>query len=76
MQKDIPKNFGGIVRVDETYLGGQWKNKNKGQKRKEVKGKRRRGNNKQPVFGILCRDGRIWARIIDGVEKKDLQPSE
>ncbi|HOV22547.1 MAG TPA: transposase, partial [bacterium] len=45
-----------------------------GQKRKEVKSKRERGTRNQPVFGILCRDGRVWARIIDGVEKKDLQP--
>lgn len=32
------------------------------------------GTSNQPVFGILCRDGRVWARLIDGVEKKDLQP--
>ncbi|HRR95812.1 MAG TPA: hypothetical protein P5150_03650 [Candidatus Ratteibacteria bacterium] len=29
MQRDIPKNFGWIVEVDETYFGRQWKNKNK-----------------------------------------------
>ncbi len=74
MQKDIPKSFEGIVEVDETYLGGQWKNKNKKQKRKEVKSKRGRGTSKQSVFGILCRNGKVWARIIDGVEKEDLQP--
>jgi len=37
------------------YFSGQWKNKNKGQKRKEVKSKRGRGTSNQPVFGILWR---------------------
>jgi hypothetical protein len=29
MAKDIPEIFSGTVEVDETYLGGQWKNKRK-----------------------------------------------
>ena len=35
MTKDVPDVFEGIVEVDETYLGGQKKNKNKSQLRKE-----------------------------------------
>lgn len=31
---DKPEDFSGIVEVDETYLGGQWKNKRKSVKRK------------------------------------------
>ena len=27
MTKDVPEIFSGTVEVDETYLGGQWKNK-------------------------------------------------
>ncbi len=27
--KDVPEIFSGTVEVDETYLGGQWKNKRK-----------------------------------------------
>jgi len=29
---------------------------------------------KRPVFGILCRNGQVWAELIEGVEAKDLQP--
>ncbi len=35
MIKDRPSVFEGIVEVDETYIGGNWRNKNKGQKKKE-----------------------------------------
>ena len=74
MVEDIPEIFEGIVEVDETYMGGQWKNKSEIQKRKETKSKRGTGTTEQPVLGILCRDGKVWAREIDGVEGKDLQP--
>ncbi|MCM8822716.1 MAG: IS1595 family transposase, partial [Candidatus Omnitrophica bacterium] len=74
MEKDIPEIFEGVVEVDETYIGGNWRNKSKRQRNKEEKSKRGRGTTKQPVLGILCRDGKVWAREIDGVEGKDLQP--
>jgi transposase-like protein len=72
MLLDIPKVFEGIVEVDETYLGGQWKNKRKSQ-RAGYHGFGR-GTTKQPVFGILCRSGQVWAELIDGAEAKILQP--
>jgi len=74
MLQDIPKVFDGIVEVDETYIGGQWKNKNKAQRKREIKSKKGRGTTKQPILGILCRDGKVWAEIIEGVEAKNLQP--
>jgi len=70
--KDIPKQFSGIVEVDETYLGGKWINKRKAVK--DLGTKRGRGTSKQPVFGILCRSGLVWAEIVDDVEAKTLQP--
>lgn len=73
MTKDIPEIFEGIVEVDETYLGGKWINKRKAVKLKQ-KSKRGRGTIKQPVFGILCRNGQVWAELIEGVEAEDLQP--
>jgi hypothetical protein len=57
MAKDIPEIFSGTVEVDETYLGGQWKNKRKTIRDKNTK--------KQSVFGILCRNGTVWAEIVD-----------
>jgi len=70
--KDVPEVFSGIVEVDETYLGGQWKNKRKSQKVLEVK--RGRGCLKTPVFGILCRGGKVWAEVVKNVEAKTLLP--
>ena len=55
MAKDVPKQFSGIVEVDETYIGGQWKNKRKSVRAKGTK--RGRGTSKQPVFGIYARRG-------------------
>ena len=77
--KDVPGIFEGIVEVDETYLGGQKKNKRKSQlkKDKEVYGKESKrgfGTTKQPVFGILCRSGKVFAELVDDTEAKDLIP--
>ena len=70
--KDVPKQFSGIVEVDETYIGGRWINK---RKRIRAKGtKRGRGTSKQPVFGIYARRGVVWAEIVDNAEAKTLQP--
>ena len=72
MLKDIPEVFSGTVEIDETYVGGQWKNKRKSQKIK--KAKRGRGTLKTPVFGILCRGGKVWAKVVPDVEAKTLMP--
>lgn len=72
MIKDVPDVFNGIVEVDETYLGGQWKNKRKSQKKEQSK--RGRGTSKTPIFGILCRSGKVWAEIVPDVEAGTLMP--
>lgn len=80
MHQDVPKRvFSGIVEVDETYLGGQKKNKRKSQwlKEQETFGKESKrgfGTTKQPVFGILCRGGKVFAKLVDNIEAKDLIP--
>jgi transposase len=72
MKTDIPKQFSGIVEVDETYMGGQWKNKRKSVRAKGTK--RGRGTSKQPVFGIYARKGIVWAELVDDAESRTLQP--
>lgn len=74
MTKDIPTVFSGIVEVDETYLGGQMRNKRKQDKMKLGKNRRGFGTVKQPVFGILCRAGKVYAEIVPDIEAKDSQP--
>ena len=72
MVRDIPDVFSGTVEIDETYIGGQWKNKRKSQK--AIKTKRGRGTQKTPVFGILCRSGKVWAEVVPDTEAKTLLP--
>ena len=72
LTKDIPDLFSGTVEVDETYLGGQWRNKRKIVR--DAGTKRGRGTKKQPVFGILCRNGTVWAEVVNDVEASTLQP--
>ena len=56
--------LGGIVEVDETYIGG-----------KRSGGKRGRGApNKTVVFGMLERGGDVMATVVPNVRKKTLQP--
>jgi len=72
IRKDIPEVFSGTVEVDETYLGGQWKNKRHSVKSEGTK--RGRGTSKTPVFGILCRGGKVWAQVVPDVEERTLIP--
>lgn len=72
MLYDIPPVFEGTVEIDETYLGGSWKNKRKSSRAQGTK--RGRGTSKQAVFGILCRNGQVWAEVVPNVEAKTLLP--
>lgn len=74
MYLDIPEVFQGTVEVDETYIGGNWKNKRKQVKIKQPQSKRGRGTTKQPVFGILERNGKVWAELVNNTEAIDLIP--
>ncbi len=72
MAQEVPPSFRGTVEVDETYLGGAWKNKRRAKRRAGTK--RGRGTSKTPVFGILCRGGQVWAQVVPDVEAKTLLP--
>ena len=60
-----------IVEADETYIGG--KNKNRHNSKKTKGGQGRGGEDKQAVFGLLERDGKIIARKVDNVKKETLK---
>ena len=67
---DVPDIFSGIAGADETYMGGQWKNKKKKERAKGTK--RGRGTKKQPVFGIYARNGLVWAELVDNIDSYSL----
>ena len=72
MAHDIPPVFEGTVEIDETYLGGKFRNKRKEARAKGSK--RGRGTSKQAVFGILCRGGQVWAEVVPDVAASTLLP--
>lgn len=65
-----PEVFSGTVEIDETYLGGRRKNQRKDQRAQRVK--KGRGTSKTPVFGILCREGKVWAEVVPDIEAETL----
>jgi transposase-like protein len=72
MVNDIPPVFEGTVEIDETYLGGVWRNKRKSNR--NIVSHRGRGTSKQAVFGILCRRGHVWAEVVPDVAANTLIP--
>ncbi|MEK7873766.1 MAG: IS1595 family transposase, partial [Chloroflexota bacterium] len=72
MTRDIPPVFSGVVEIDETYVGGTWRNKRLVERAQGTK--RGRGTTKQAVFGILCRGGQVWAEVVPNVEARTLLP--
>jgi len=68
----VPPVFEGTVEIDETYLGGKFRNKRRIVRDKGTK--RGRGTSKQAVFGILCRSGQVWAEVVPDVEANTLIP--
>ena len=61
-QDSINQGFKGEVELDESYFGGR------------SKGRRGRGTEKVPVFGILKRSGRVYTQIIKNASKAEIKP--
>ena len=64
---ELKRVIGGKIELDESYFGA-----------KRVRGfhgklKRGRGTQKQPVFGLFKRDGRVLTEIVPDCKKKTLQ---
>ena len=63
--------LGGTVQADETYVGGQAKNKHKSQKPKEGL-KRGRSTEKTPVAVLVEGDGSVKAKPVERVDQRTL----
>jgi transposase-like protein len=64
-----PAPLTGEIETDECYLGGKPRKGNVGSKGRST-GRRGRGTNKTPVVGMLQREGRVVAKVVD---KKQLR---
>lgn len=64
--------FSGTIEVDETYIGGKYKNKHFNKKIKGQQG--RGGSEKIPVFGILERGGNVRSYKVGNIDRNTLQP--
>lgn len=62
MTAEMPSSFAGPVEMDETYIGGQRKNKKLHIRR--IKGKSGHGTDKLPIVGLFCRNsGQVFADV-------------
>jgi transposase-like protein len=73
MVQAVPPAFQGTVEVDETYVGGRWRNKRRLVRAQGTK-RGRGASTKTPVFGILCRDGQVWAQVVPDLSAQTLWP--
>lgn len=63
----------GIVEADETYIGGNTKNKHK--KQREILNAKGTGAiNKTPILGLLERNGRIITKVLEKAEGLVIKP--
>ena len=70
VERDMDK-LGGIVEVDETFIGGKGINKHK-----SVRGDRHTHNPgllKTPIVGAVKRKGKVVTRVLESISKQDLQ---
>lgn len=73
MYRDSPQPFRGTVEMDETYVGGQWRNKPAHIRRLGTK--RGHGTSKQAIFGIYHRGSKtVFVRFVPDLKRRTLVP--
>lgn len=64
MEQDMPVYLPGAVEMDETYIGGQRKNKRLHIRR--IQGKRGHGTDKLPIVGMFSRQtGQVYVEVLE-----------
>ncbi len=66
IEKDMGK-LGGIVEVDESFIGG--KDKNKHWDKKDRLPREHRLSTKTPIIGAISRKGNVVVRVLDQITK-------
>ena len=69
---NFERTLSGDIELDETYMGGDEKNKHADKKTKGSQG--RSTKTKKPVFGLLERGGEVVAHVVDDTKQKTLEP--
>lgn len=64
--------LGNVVEIDETFVGGEAKNKHESKKNKNEHGGTK--HDKQPVLGMIERDGNVVATVVPNRNKETLLP--
>ncbi|MCX6249580.1 MAG: IS1595 family transposase [Bacteroidetes bacterium] len=68
---NFKKELTGHVEADETYIGGEGKNKHKDKKQAGTQG--RSLKDKTPVFGLMERGGNIITQVVPDTKRETLQ---
>src|SRR3990172_8710550 len=73
MARDLPAPFAGTVEIDDTFIGGQWRNQPWSIRRWGTK--RGRGTSKQPILGLIHRrSGTAFVVFVPNLRERILAP--